>query len=47
MKKIIIAAAVVLTAGFLTTINKENTVKSEKTARISVSLDKNVLGTAD
>jgi len=47
MKKIIIAAAVVLTAGLLTTINKENTVKNEKIARISISFDKNVLGTAD
>ncbi|MGZ3756832.1 MAG: hypothetical protein ACXVAY_13945 [Mucilaginibacter sp.] len=48
MKKIIIAAAVILTAGLLTVVNKDNTVsKTEKIAKISFSYNRSVLGTAD
>jgi hypothetical protein len=47
MKKIILAAAIVLTTGALTLITKDSNVKSNNTIKVSVALDKNVTATAD
>ena len=47
MKKIIIAAAIVLTTGVLTVITKENNVKTAKTLTTGTTSDKNVLAQAD
>jgi len=47
MKKIIVAAAIILTAGALTVFNKDNNVKTVAMAKTNVAFDKNVLGTAD
>jgi len=47
MKKIILAAAIVLTTGVLTVITKSPNVKSTETIKMSTTLDKNVVATAD
>jgi len=47
MKKIIIAAAIVLTTGVLTIVTKTSDVKSNETVKISTTLDKSVVATAD
>ena len=47
MKKIIIAAAIVLTTGVLTIVTKDNAVKTTKTATMAIAIDKNILATAD
>jgi len=47
MKKIVIAAAIILTAGLLTNVNKNIPTQSVKIAKISLSYQRSVLGTAD
>ena len=47
MKKIILAAAVVLTTGVLALITRETDVKADKIAKISFAFEKQVTGTAD
>ena len=47
MKKIIIAAAVILTTGVLTVITNDNRVKTAKTISLGTTYDKNVIANAD
>ena len=48
MKKIIIAAAVVVTAGVAATLSNSSSVKAEKTVKATVVYDQSIsLGTAD
>ena len=47
MKKIIIVAAVVLTTGVVTVVTHENGKKADKTIKITMDLDKNVIATCD
>jgi hypothetical protein len=47
MKKIIIAAAIILTTGMLTTITKNNSTKTISVTKTAIELDHSVLGTAD
>jgi hypothetical protein len=48
MKKIIIVAVILLTAGLLTaTITKSNDVKTTKVIKAEIALNNNILGTAD
>ena len=47
MKKIVIAAAIILTAGLLINVKQDMPVKSVKIARISLSYERSILGTAD
>ncbi|HEY0246369.1 MAG TPA: hypothetical protein VGC01_12445 [Mucilaginibacter sp.] len=47
MKKIIIAAAIVLTTGVLTVVTKDNSIKTVKSATTAIAIDKNILATAD
>jgi len=47
MKKIIIAAAIVLTTGVLTIVNTTNNVKSAEVIKAPTAFDKNVVATAD
>ena len=47
MKKEILAAAIVLTTGALTIINKENNTKTVMTAKSVIPVDKSLLATAD
>jgi len=46
MKKVIIAAAIVLTTGVLTVITKENS-NTSKSVTIGTTSEKNVVATAD
>jgi len=47
MKKIILAAAIVLTTGALTLINKENNTKKAITAKSVILIENSFLATAD
>jgi len=47
MKKVIIAAAIVLTTGVLTIVTKSTNVKSTEIVKSSTTFDKNVIATAD
>jgi hypothetical protein len=47
MKKIILAAAVILTTGMLTVINRENNVKNVIAAKSVITTEKSILATAD
>ena len=48
MKKIIIASAVVLTTGLLTTLTKNSNVKAEKVTKVELTFNKTAaLATAD
>jgi len=47
MKKVIIAAAIVLTTGVLTVVTKTTNVRSAQIVKATTTLDKNVIATAD
>jgi len=47
MKKIIMAAAILLTTGILTVITKENNTKTIVASKSAVAIDKSILATAD
>jgi len=47
MKKVFIAAAIVLTTGVLTIVTKSPNVKSAQVIKSNTTFDKNVIATAD